>query len=666
MERPHHLKPLDPMLEVPVIGAEIFIEPGQTESEIDAWFRLLKECGMEVTRIRMFENYMVNADGHWDYTLFDMAFSAAEKYGIKIYANLFPATVMTDVGGFKFPKSEHHLAEIAVYIKNVVEHFRQFSSLYGWVTINEPGSGILPNDEFTRLKFVEWKKENHFNEYHDNGYVRFDLSEREFLVEYNIWFLKWLTDQIHGHHPKAIVHVNNHDIFKNAAEYDFNKWSEFLSSLGGSAHASWHFGYFTRSQYAVAMSANCEMLRSGAKGIPWLMTELQGGNNTYSGRVPLCPTKEEIAQWIWTTIGAGSKGAIFWCLNPRSSGYEAGEWAMIDFQDRPTDRLMMAAQVTKTISANENLFSSAKVVDCGIDVLYTRQSMWIESALKTEGVPFEGRDEGGVMKSALAYFEALSEMGVHAGFREISEYDFSKESYENTAIILAHQISIPRSYYAKLEDFVHRGGKLIIEGLTGFYDENAYFVWRKGFPLQKLYGARLKEFKAVVVDFSFSVNGTNLSGSFWKGYIDLQGADGVANIDGEVLASKNQFGAGEVFWLPAMAGLAARKIGDYAGLVKLLSSELKQSLSKIPITFDAYHKGMLMKILFTGTAYLAILINKSGTKQQVGLKGVALRHDPRLLFASCGSSLKGNQISIKAEETLVITWNTNEVHDSKN
>lgn len=38
----------------PVIGAQVFIEPGQTEEQTDGWFRTLEECGMTACRIRLF------------------------------------------------------------------------------------------------------------------------------------------------------------------------------------------------------------------------------------------------------------------------------------------------------------------------------------------------------------------------------------------------------------------------------------------------------------------------------------------------------------------------------------------------------------------------------------------------------------------------------------
>ena len=81
------------MSDVPVFGAQIFIEPGQTPADIDNWFRMLKENGMKTTRIRMFESYMHKSDGTWDFSLFDLAFKAADKYGIQRFIVPFSLTL---------------------------------------------------------------------------------------------------------------------------------------------------------------------------------------------------------------------------------------------------------------------------------------------------------------------------------------------------------------------------------------------------------------------------------------------------------------------------------------------------------------------------------------------------------------------------------------------
>lgn len=639
-----------------MIGAEVFIEPGQTAEEIDVWFMRLKEAGMAVTRIRLFETYMHKPDGSWDFTLFDAAYLAAEKYGIKIYGNLFPATAFTDLGGLKFPKDEDHLVAIARYIENIVPHFMQFKSCYGWVPVNEPGVGHFPQEQFATDKYQEWKAAQAHPDYNSNGHDHFDFADERFHLYYNTWFLKWLTDEIHQYHPGSIIHVNNHAIFKNVAEYDFPAWRNFLTSLGGSAHASWHFGYFNRAQYAMAVSANCEILRSGAGDIPWFMTELQGGNNTYSGFLALCPTAEEISQWLWVAISAESKGAIFWCLNPRSSGIEAGEWAMLNYLNEPSDRLLAATEVIDVVNANLDLFENAKTVESGINILYTRESLWVEKKLQTGGKSYEGRDEGGVMKSALAYFEALSEAGIQANFKEISEFDFSKEDFTGIAIILAHQISIPHKYWPQLAAFVQKGGKLIADGLAAYYDENAVATTRLGSPLRTVFGADILEYKAIDDIEDIIVDGVLLPAFQWVGLLRPTTGEAVAEKGNDIWAVQNNYGKGQAWWIPTLIGLGSRVLEDYTGLSQFLKEALDYPSMNIPFLFESPQNGMLMKTMQNGKDTITIIVNKSSVRKEFNLLMQAASPEPMVLFANKGGKTGGNHISIDTEETMVIKW----------
>jgi len=650
-----------PDFQIPFVGAQVFIEPGQTSEEIDTWFRILAENRMPVCRIRLFETYMHTPANKWDFTLFDQAFHAAEKHGIHILGTLFPATPFTDVGGFKFPRTQAHLEEITEYIRQVVTHYRSSPALLGWVLINEPGVGSLPDEEFTAAQFELWKAKQPIDDSTRNGYPHFDFEQERFLLDYNTWYLGWLAAEINKFDPGRYLHVNNHAIFQNVAEYKFPDWRPMLSSLGGSAHASWHFGYFQRRQYALAMAADCEIVRSGAGPFPWLMTEIQGGNNVYSGFNPMCPTREEISQWLWTIIGSGGQGGIFWCLNPRASGFEAGEWALIDFLNQPSDRLQAAAAVNRIFHENEEILARAEPIEAPIHILYIRESLWVERRLQRGGTHYEGREIGGVMKSALGYFETLCEMGLPCHLGEIGEFDFSRPDFQGVTMILAHQVAVPARFWGQLEKFVQRGGKLIVDGLTAYYDEHAHCIMKTGFPLEDLFGARVREFKLKDNLFDVILNAPDLvlPGHCWQGTLACRSATPIGAQGDEISAVRHPYGQGEVLWIPSLLGLGAR-LGGHGALADLLAQEVQGSFAEIPFRFDQHQPGLLLRSLDCKGAYLTVLINKNDRAVEVELilsTWIQAGFQPEILFAEHGGQIIGaNRFYLPSEETLVMKW----------
>jgi len=640
------------------IGAQVFIEPGQSTADIDNWFRLLHDNNMTICRIRMFESYMHQPDGNWDFSMFDKAFVAAEKYNIKVYGTLFPNTEKTNIGGFKFPSSDSQFADIAVYIKQVTEHFTKFKSLYGWVLENEPGLGSkIPNTEFTAAKYEEWKKLHPSKNLTTDGFpVLVDFSEQQFLVDYTTWYLNWLASEVRKYDTKSQLHVNGHQIFKLCAEYNFPEWRKFLSSMGGSAHASWHFGYFTRQQYALAMAADCEMVRSGAGNIPWFMTELQGGNNTYSGLVPMCPTPEEISQWLWLVIGTEGKGAIFWTLNPRSSGIEAGEWGLLNYQDAPSARFTAAAGIAGIINREQALFSDMKEISSSISILYTRESLWAEKEL-IEGLPSElaGRKEGGIMKSVVAYFEAISNMGLNAGISAFDEFDFTKNDYHGKVIILANQISIPEADYKKLEHFVACGGKLIVDGLSFYYTEDMQCAFIPQFKLAELLGGTISEFICSENLFKLKIGNSYLPAHLWQGLIENKSSEVLGISQGKATAIRNHYKEGEVLWIPSPIGLGSFVSGDGSGITRLMADELKEQEANFPIRFASPQTSIIMKTLQSGSSYITIIVNKSDEKRDILLQ-TNKSLSSKILYANKAGMVKGKTVYISPEETIVVQW----------
>ena len=619
---------------IPVVGAQVFIEPGQSAGEVDGWFRTLKENGMEVCRIRLFEEYIHTEDG-WDFSLFDRAFDAAERNGIKIFLTLFPADPDRSIGGFKFPFTDAHEADIATYIKEVVTHYKGHPNLLGWVLLNEPGTeGVIPDTPYTKAHFEKWKAAQ--PAWQSKGYARLmDFEKEAFLVDHTTEYLGWLAAEIRKYDKDHELHVNNHQIFDNIAEYDFPAWRQHLTSLGASAHASWHFGYFRREQYAVAMSANCHIVRSGAGPIPFWVTELQGGNNTYSARKPFCPTADEITQWMWTSITAGISGLIFWSLNPRAVGGEAGEWGLVNFQNGPSDRLLAAREVIEVMHKYPEVFSKLEPSESNISLIYLRESLWAEKKVQLGDLSdptYEGRHQGGVIKSVLGIYEMLLEGGIDPTLAEFGEYDWGQDSYKGKTIILANQVCLPERSWEPLRQFVAKGGKLIVEGLTGYYDDDMRCRFQTGFPLEDVFGGCLEEVKCTPGDFTLE---GGLHVHLWTSTIH----------PGSVTSLRHGFGEGEVFWIPSCIGIGARRAADYTALADYLLPEM----ASLPeITIEGGCKGILVQRFRAGGREGALVINKSGRRQSPRFS----KPGATILY----SSKQKSGSSMEPEECRILLW----------
>lgn len=147
------------------LGAEIYLEPGQTPQQVDHWVKELSDNKMPIARVFMMWNYLEPKPGEWDFTLYDALFRAAEKYGVKITATLVPNSPPFFWGKDFFyithimrmyPKKEYRERSKS-YIKKVVERYKNSPALDSWWLYNEP-SGIPHVEKFAVDEFKKWLK----------------------------------------------------------------------------------------------------------------------------------------------------------------------------------------------------------------------------------------------------------------------------------------------------------------------------------------------------------------------------------------------------------------------------------------------------------------------------------------------------------------------------
>lgn len=642
--------------QAPIIGAQVFIEPGQNKADVEKWFKLLKDHNMPLCRIRLFEDHINLGDGKWDFSRYDYAFDMAQKHGVKILVTLFPSD--NSVGGFKFPKNLEHRNSIEEYIRQTVRHFKDHPAFDTWVLQNEPGDYSYTKNEYSLPRFEKWTAQQIKSS--ENDYMKGSLDLELFWRDYTTEYLGWIAKIIREEDQNGLTHVNNHDLFETLLQYDFSQWMPFLSTLGASIHASWHLKYFERQQYTMAIAANCDIISSAAEPKPFWVTELQGGTNIFSGQNPLCPSEDDIAQWLWTCIGSGAKRIIFWSLNARASVEEAGEWGMVTFQNEPTDRLTMSGNLAKILLEENDFFEKAKPVKSDINLIYSPESMVVFeskvlSSLLDENI--SGRRKGAHIKSMLSYYETLLELGITCNVKQMDHFDWELKTDKPRIAILANILSIPTKLKDKLYTFVENGNKLIVTGLSGFFDENLHNVYMSTDPYRKLFGATLKEFKYVRDAFEIELTEPKLQlpAQMIKGLIKTDNAKVIGTSNSDIIAVRNQYGKGEVVWIPSLIGLGSWQ-KDNTSLATFLKEETKDMVGELPFSFSTHTKNVLLKSMKSGNDYLTILVNMKDENISVGLEKNVFKKAKVIFGGKLIENVDIKNIRLAPQETVVLLW----------
>lgn len=602
--------------ETPVIGAQVFIEPGQTAEDIDEFFAILERNHMKVARIRMFGAHIFR-NGEEDFSLYDMAFDAAHRHGVKIFATLFPTTdELRDVGGFKFPNSKAHLVEIDDYIRKVVRHFRNHPALSTWVLQNEPGQKVyrMVDTDLYREVLKEWKQAQPLDNF-DNGYLKADFVGERMVTYYTLWYLKHISDIVIEEDPKHGRHVNPFQIMGYLSAHYYKGYEEFLTSLGLSMHMSSHFTLFNQDEYTVASCMMNDIIRSGAGKNPYWVTELQGGNVMASGKVPYCPPGNHVSQYIWTSLARGAKGVMFWTLNQRGAVQEAGEWGVLDYQRKETDRMLAAGKIAEIMEIHGPRISNMKPISAPITLLYSHESFYVQRMnARTYVSDIDARKIDAIEKSLAVAYQALSANGICP---EVSDfYCFDWSNPKGRVIVLPDCIAVSHEYWEKIRNFVHDGGKLIVTGRSFYYDDNMFCTHMyKPFPLSDCFGAQLSEYKADEDYFSLPCG---LTGHLWRGILSLNGATPIIQKGDEILGVRNYYGAGEVVWVPTPIELGAYH-REMKPLEQFYASECAEAINKTPIRFQKLYSGVVMASMTDEDVALVVISNKSDKRQKIKL-----------------------------------------------
>lgn len=620
-------------------GAQVWIGPGDSATEIQAWFRVMSESHMKVARLFLMWPYLERRRDQWDFTEYDIAFRAAEQYHIRIAATLTPSGEPPFRGGdgsqgTGLPRSNEERQQAAVYIQKVVERYRASPALDSWLLMNEPGEKPhrtpLSTSAFHHWLQAKYPSLDALNAAWGSDIASFESAEPpssqtnawnftaqadwyEFWRSFQTDSLQWLAQQVRRSDAKHPLHVNPHALLGNLAEVsdDLPHWRGLLDSLGCSIHPAWHFGLLGRDDYALGVSYVNDLVRGSIEPKPYWVTELQGGTNIYSGHSPMDPTADEISQWMWTSVAAGARRTIFWLLNSRKTGREAGEWSLLNNVGEPSERLRAASQVQATIDRHAALFSKAVPSRSNITILLSTASMSFEAvASSTPGANGEeaGRGENSHVLEALGFYKALTRVASPPDVKFIEDYEWQRESSVPRVVIVPDARVLSADEIDHLKRFADSGNTVILSGLTGLYDPSGGAMAIGSFPLASLTGARLLEEHVVPTEeATLRLQGQTLPINMWKGTVRPATAVALAkNSKGEVTATDLPTKAGgHIIWVPSLIGIGAMQ--KHAGpLSALLRETLKVSL---PVFYQQESGECLVRTMSAGEQQITVVTN---------------------------------------------------------
>lgn len=492
------------------IGSELWIDGSESAQRVDGLMRTMKENGLTIARVFVMWHHIQPIDGPFAFEVYDNVFAAAEKHGVKVVPTLtalFPPiwTGVPSIGtGWREEQWHYPLS----YIEAVVSRYAGSDTLDSWILWNEP-TLILEQTPNTLKDYLIFLRENGCMEQKEALEQRMQLFGIENLgktIHEDNWCLftvqclnnltATMASAVKKADPVHEVHVNPHNIASMAMATGQDLWEQakVVDFLGCSAHPVWHATRFARNRLHQAVAMFADLVRSASRhpdGRFWV-TELQSGPTTLSGVWPYEPTEADIRMWTWESIASGAKAVVYWCLNVRHTGVEAGEWGLLDLKDRPTGRMKVAREIAGMLERHQALFTQTSPPEPDVYILWPRQSLLL-GWRAGEGLDVSNPRNRQMAADAVAgAYLMCSDMGLESVFVMEEDLHTGKLPRGSVLIVPGTQVLEERDALALLRH-AETGGRVIADGLCGLYGPQ----WTIGYDnlkhLDRLFGAEFIE-----------------------------------------------------------------------------------------------------------------------------------------------------------------------------
>ncbi len=333
-----------------------------------------------------------------------------------------------------------------------------------------------------------------------------------------------------------------------------------------SIHLSWHFEEvdfeIVRPIYMQASLAQ-DWFKGG-----WAATwESTGGPQQLSGGKGWEPagaaktagfTVDEgvMTQLMLSYLAAGFKGFGHWCWNGRSAGWEAGEYALLGRDGTPTARAVRVGQIGQAARRwRDELWAAHKEPLVGVFVDFDSEAMWA-------AISVSGRDKFKHTPIQARVGASRALINHNVPWEYVTATDLRKGLARRYKVIyLPAMIALSGDLLDILSNYVHDGGRLVLDMPGAYYDEFGRLLpTGEGSVFEGTFGCVIRDYQ-YASNVPRSIEGVALEG--FVADLRLTTAQGVAHCDGGAPAiAENRLGKGTGVVLGYEASLMCFRPGD--------------------------------------------------------------------------------------------------------
>ncbi|MEM6377787.1 MAG: beta-galactosidase trimerization domain-containing protein, partial [Bacteroidota bacterium] len=283
---------------------------------------------------------------------------------------------------------------------------------------------------------------------------------------------------------------------------DMEGIAELMKDRGSfypSIHLAWHYeevGYEVARCIYMQSSIATDWFKGGWAAT-WESTggpqQLSGGKgwNVLSQFETAGFTVDEgtMTQLLLSYLAGGFKGVGLWSWNYRNAGWESGEYALLNRQLEPSPRAIRAGKIAKASDKyRDEIWQAHKEPYVGVLANWDNEAIWaaVAGPGRTDFKHYPVRARIGINRALI---------NANVPWEHVTPTDLKKGlSKRYKVIYMPAQSAINDDLFPILEEYVHNGGRLVVDAPGGWWDQQGRILKTgKGTPFEKVFGASIAD-----------------------------------------------------------------------------------------------------------------------------------------------------------------------------